>query len=81
MTYCVGIKVNDGLVFASDSRTNAGVDRFSIFRKMFVFDHPGNRIYVLVTAGNLSITQSVVSLLSDGGYNLIKIIMSCIPNG
>ena len=78
MTYCVGIKVNDGLVFASDSRTNAGVDRLSTFRKMFVFDDPGNRVYVLVTAGNLSITQSVVSLLqrqssdASGDHDLMK---------
>ena len=64
MTYCVGIKVNEGLAFASDSRTNAGVDRVSIFRKMFVFDRPGDRLFVLLTAGNLSVTQSVVSVLS-----------------
>ena len=64
MTYCVGIKVNDGLAFASDSRTNAGVDRVSTFRKMFVFDRPGDRLFVLLTAGNLSVTQSVVSILS-----------------
>lgn len=78
MTYCVGIKVNEGLVFASDSRTNAGVDRISTFRKMFVFDHPGDRIFVLLTAGNLSITQSVISLLSrqlgddNGGHDLMQ---------
>lgn len=78
MTYCVGIKVNDGLVFASDSRTNAGVDRISVFRKMFVFDHPGDRLFVLLTAGNLSITQSVISLLQrqlgddNGGHDLMK---------
>ena len=64
MTYCVGIKVNDGLAFASDSRTNSGVDRVSTFRKMFVFDRPGDRLFVLLTAGNLSVTQSVVSILS-----------------
>ncbi|MYF86873.1 MAG: peptidase, partial [Rhodospirillaceae bacterium] len=47
MTYCVGIKVNDGLVLASDSRTNAGVDRVSTFRKMFACDRPGDRLFVL----------------------------------
>ena len=56
--------MNDGLAFASDSRTNAGVDRVSTFRKMFVFDRPGDRLFVLLTAGNLSVTQSVVSILS-----------------
>ncbi len=64
MTYCVGIKVNEGLVLASDSRTNAGVDLVSIFRKMFVFDRPGDRMFALLTIGNLSVTQSVVSILS-----------------
>lgn len=70
MTYCVGIKVNDGLVLASDSRTNAGVDLVSTFRKMFVFERPGDRLLALLTVGNLSVTQSVVELLSrrlDGG--------------
>ena len=77
MTYCVGIKVDDGLVFASDSRTNAGVDRVSTFRKMFAFDRPGDRLFVLLTAGNLSVTQSVVSILSrqfgegDAGQDLM----------
>lgn len=65
MTYCVGIKVDDGLVFASDSRTNAGVDLVSTFRKMFVFDRPGDRLFVLLTTGNLSVTQSIVSILSQ----------------
>ncbi len=78
MTYCVGIKVNEGLVFASDSRTNAGVDRVSTFRKMFVFDRPGDRLFVLLTTGNLSVTQSVVSILSrqldgdGGGHDLME---------
>ena len=63
MTYCVGIKVNEGLAFASDSRTNAGVDRVSIFRKMFVFDRPGDRLFVLLTAGNLSVGPPIDVLL------------------
>lgn len=63
MTYCVGIKLNAGLVFLSDSRTNAGVDNISTFRKMIVYEKPGDRFMVLLTAGNLSIAQSVRELL------------------
>ena len=63
MTYCVGALLDEGLVFLSDSRTNAGVDNFSTFRKMTLFERTGERALVLLTAGNLAITQSVVSLL------------------
>ncbi len=63
MTYCVGIKLNAGLVFLSDSRTNAGVDHISTFRKMLVYERPGDRFMVLLTAGNLSISQSVREIL------------------
>jgi putative proteasome-type protease len=63
MTYCVGIKLNAGLVFLSDSRTNAGVDNISTFRKMIVYEKPGDRFMVLLTAGNLSISQSVREIL------------------
>lgn len=55
----------DGLVFLSDTRTNAGVDHVSTFRKMTVFEQPGERVLVLLTAGNLALTQSVVQLLTD----------------
>ena len=65
MTYCVGIKLNQGLVFLSDTRTNAGVDLINRFRKMTVFEVPGERTIVLMTAGNLSISQSVVQLLQS----------------
>jgi putative proteasome-type protease len=65
MSYCVGILVDEGLVLVSDSRTNAGIDRVSVFQKMFVFERPGERIFGLLTAGNLSITQSVVSVVSE----------------
>ncbi|MDY7576839.1 proteasome-type protease [Herbaspirillum sp. RTI4] len=65
MTYCVAIRLDEGLVFLSDSRTNAGVDHISTFRKMSVFEIPGERVMVLMTAGNLSISQSVRQLLSD----------------
>jgi putative proteasome-type protease len=59
MTYCVAMKLDTGLVFLADSRTNAGVDQISTFRKMTVFEHPGERLLVLMSAGNLAITQAV----------------------
>ncbi|HDS1736519.1 peptidase [Pseudomonas sp. BP8] len=65
MTYCVAMHLADGLVFISDSRTNAGIDQISIFRKMFVFRVPGDRLIVLQTAGNLATSQSVVNLLEQ----------------
>ena len=65
MTYCVATLLDEGLVFLSDSRTNAGVDNISTFRKMTAFERPGDRVLVLMTAGNLAISQSVVSLLRD----------------
>ena len=65
MTYCVGILLDEGVVLASDSRTNAGIDRVSTFRKMFTFEKPGERFFALVTAGNLSLTQGVISLLGE----------------
>ncbi|MHB1099349.1 MAG: peptidase [Burkholderiales bacterium] len=60
MTYCLAIKVNEGLVFASDSRTNAGVDHVSTYSKMHTFIWPGNRYFVLLSSGNLATTQAVV---------------------
>ncbi|MCY7314228.1 MAG: proteasome-type protease [Rubrivivax sp.] len=63
MTYCVGIRLNAGLVFLSDSRTNAGLDAISIFRKMMIYEEPGERFMVMLSAGNLSISQSVRELL------------------
>ncbi len=63
MTYCVAIKLNAGLVFLSDSRTNAGLDHISTFRKMIVYERPGDRFMVLLSAGNLSISQSVREIL------------------
>ena len=65
MTYCVGILLDEGVVLASDSRTNAGIDRVSTFRKMFTFEKPGERFFALLTAGNLSLTQGVISLLGE----------------
>jgi putative proteasome-type protease len=63
MTYCVAIKLNAGLVFLSDSRTNAGLDQISTFRKMIVYEKTGDRFMVLLSAGNLSISQSVREIL------------------
>ena len=63
MTYCVAIKLNAGLVFLSDSRTNAGLDQISTFRKMIVYEKPDDRFMVLLSAGNLSILQSVREIL------------------
>ena len=63
MTYCVAIKLNAGLVFLSDSRTHAGLDHISTFRKMIVYERAGDRFMVLLTAGNLSISQSVREIL------------------
>lgn len=65
MTYCVGIRVNAGLVFLSDSRTNAGVDQVGTFRKMTVFENPGDRVMVMMTSGNLSISQSIRQVISE----------------
>ncbi len=67
MTYCVAIKLNQGMVFLSDTRTNAGVDLINRFRKMTVFEISGERTIVLMTAGNLSISQSVVQRLQMQG--------------
>src|ERR1700733_15383221 len=63
MTYCVGLLVDTGLVMLSDSRTNAGVDQINTFRKIATFQHARDRVLVLMSAGNLGITQAVVNLL------------------
>ena len=65
MTYCLGIKTHEGLVMASDSRTNAGYDQVNVCRKMHTFVQPGERAFIILTSGSLSITQSVVTLLRD----------------
>ncbi len=66
MTYCVGLDLREGLVLLSDTRTNAGVDNISTFCKMHVCEVPGDRVIVLLSAGNLATTQSVINLLSEG---------------
>ena len=75
MTYCVAIKVGQGLVFASDSRTNAGVDYISTYSKMYTFDLPDDRSMVLLSSGNLATTQSVINTIkrdieSDATINM-----------
>jgi putative proteasome-type protease len=72
MTYCVGLQLDAGLVFLSDSRTNAGVDHISTFRKMSVFDEPGKRVMVLLSSGNLAISQSVLNELRQADANLLS---------
>ena len=63
MTYCVGVKLDAGLVFLSDSRTNAGLDQIGTFRKMMIYERPGDRFMVMLSAGNLSISQQVREIL------------------
>ncbi|MFN3887893.1 MAG: peptidase [Aquabacterium sp.] len=65
MTYCVAMRLNAGLVFLSDSRTNAGMDQISTFRKMTVYEKPGDRVLVMMSAGNLAITQAAKQLLGN----------------
>ncbi len=68
MTYCVGIEVDEGLVFAADTRTNASLDDVRVHRKLHVFEYPGQAAYVLMAAGNLATTQLLVSRLGrDAG--------------
>ena len=65
MTYCVGMVLDSGLVLMSDTRTNSGVDNISVFRKMYHWSVPGERIIALMTAGNLATTQAVISHLEE----------------
>src|SRR5260370_29674330 len=67
MTYCVALRLNAGMVYLSDSRTNAGVDQIGTFRKMTVFERAGERCLVLLTSGNLGVTQSVRQLVMEPG--------------
>lgn len=65
MTYCVGVSLDEGLIFASDSRTNAGVDNFAKFSKMTVFERSSERMIVMLSSGSLAGTQAVVSILKQ----------------
>ncbi len=69
MTYCCGMLLRDGLVMLADTRTNAGLDNVSVFRKLRVFGKPGERVMGLASSGNLSVSQSVVSTLNEGIKN------------
>jgi putative proteasome-type protease len=76
MTYCIGVKLDAGIIFASDSRTNAGLDNFAKFCKMTLFERRGERVIVLLSSGNLAGTQAVIGVLhqrcagGDAGINL-----------
>ncbi|HMQ41396.1 MAG TPA: proteasome-type protease [Paracoccus sp. (in: a-proteobacteria)] len=80
MTYCVALKLNDGLVLLSDTRTNAGLDNIATYRKMFFFEEPGERVIGILTAGSLSVTQTTIARLqeavdspdSDGTTSIMK---------
>src|ERR1700682_4398754 len=65
MTYCIRVLLDTGMIFASDSRTNAGVDNFAKFCKMTVFERRGDRVIVLLSSGNLARTQAVISVLQQ----------------
>ena len=65
MTYCVGLKLDRGLVFMSDTRTNAGVDNVSTFKKMYTWAKTGDRVITLLSSGNLATTQAVISILNE----------------
>jgi putative proteasome-type protease len=65
MTYCVGLRLDRGIIFAADTRTNAGVDNVATFSKMHFWERTGDRVLVLMSAGNLAFTQSVVTLLNE----------------
>lgn len=66
MTYCVGILVKEGLTMIADTRTNAGLDNIAQYRKLHVFERPGDRVVAIATAGNLAVSQSVISMLNEG---------------
>src|ERR1051326_671046 len=69
MTYCCGILVQEGLIIVADTRTNAGLDNISTFRKLHVYTQPGERIMALASSGNLSLSQTVRSTLTEGVEN------------
>lgn len=83
MTYCVGIKVNDGLVFCSDSRTNAGIDQVNVYRKMYTFGTPGHCQYCIMASGNLATTQGVINQIKkdiDTSASLNLLAMTSIQD-
>ena len=70
MTYAVGLLLDEGLALAADTRTNAGFDNIATFKKLHTWSIPGERVFVLLTAGNLAVTQGVVSILTEGTLSL-----------
>lgn len=80
MTYCLGILTRYGLVIGADSRTNAGVDYASTYQKLFDYSLPGQRILLLCTSGNLSITQSVLHLLNQDIKNNVEETLYTLPS-
>ena len=78
MTYCTATMLDAGIVFASDSRTNAGIDNISTFKKMKVYEQPGNRVIVTLSSGNLAVTQATLNHLeqvigrNDGSLNMMN---------
>jgi putative proteasome-type protease len=65
VTYCVGLLLNEGMVLLSDTRTNAGLDNIATYRKMFLFEDPGERVIAILTAGSLSVTQTTIARLKE----------------
>lgn len=80
MTYCVGMLLDAGMVFLADSRTNAGVDQISTFRKVAIYDQPGKCIMVLLTAGNLAISQALTSILRECNESATQASLFKAPN-
>lgn len=80
MTYCLAISVDKGLVFASDSRTNAGVDQVSTYSKMHIFGRDGERQIVLLSAGNLATTQAVVARIERDIREGAESTLMSVPN-
>lgn len=80
MSYCLGLKISEGLVFLSDTRTNAGVDNIARYRKMFNWCVRGERVITIVTAGNLSITQGVITKLNQDIQRAETEDVECIMN-
>ena len=70
MTYCVGLLLDQGMVLLSDTRTNAGLDNISIYRKMFTFVEPGERVIAIMTAGSLSVTQTTIARLDEAATDI-----------
>jgi putative proteasome-type protease len=69
VTYCVGLLVDEGLVMIADTRTNAGLDNVATFQKLHRFEQPGERTIAIATAGNLAVSQAVISIINDGFEN------------